>query len=285
MKFALIYESENGIITMTPRSDYQVMSITGLEQVAAEAYTKRYSRIPGQKTLYKTPEPRTIVIEGRINTLKAQRRFRTDELQKVFDNTTEGTLKVNMYGKLRRIKCYPDTVAFGELNNNKLPFVISLTCDNPYFKDWEDIELSLFTRVNNLIDGMTFPRVFSYRYTQGNAINNGMANIEPIIIIEAGEPTPDAPETGILIENETTGKSILLEYVPSDGEIITIDIPQRKIISSINGDITRYKPLEYSLSEFVFVKGANMIKFTNKDGGQPLTAKAVYSNLYTEAMF
>ena len=73
MKFALIYESENGIITMTPRSDYQVMSITGIEQVAAEAYTKRYSRIPGQKTLYKTPEPRTIVIEGRINTLKAQR--------------------------------------------------------------------------------------------------------------------------------------------------------------------------------------------------------------------
>ena len=88
-----------------------------------------------------------------------------------------------------------------------------------------------------------------------------------------------------LLKNETTGKQILLEYIPAADEIITINIPDRKITSSLNGDITRNKPLEYSLSEFVFVKGANMINFTNYDSGQPLTAKAIYSNLYTEAMY
>ena len=163
--------------------------------------------------------------------------------------------------------------------------MISLTCDDPYFKDWDDIELSLFSRVDNLIDGMTFPRVFTYRYTKGNAINNGMVNVEPIIIIETGTPTPDAPETGILIENETTGKDIRLNYVPVKDETITINVPTRKITSSVNGDITRYKPLEYQLSEFVFIRGGNMINFTNYDSGQPLTAKAIYSNLYTEAMY
>ena len=285
MKFALIYESANGIITMTPRSDYQVMQIDGLEQVAADAQIKRYSRIAGQKTLFKNPEPRTLTITGRINA-GSQRRFRTDNLSSVFDNTVEGTLKLNMYGKLRRIKCYPDTVAFGEVDrNNKLPFVITLTCDDPYFKDWEDIELSLFSRVDNLIDGMEFPRVFSYLYTKGNAVNYGMVNVEPIIIIEAGTPTEDAPETGILIENETTGKQILLNYIPVENEVITINIPERKIVSNLNSDITRYKPLQYLLSEFVFVKGGNMINFTNYDTGQPLTASAIYSNLYTEAVY
>lgn len=285
MKFALIYESANGNITMTPRSDYQVMQIEGLEQVAVAAQIKRYSRIAGQRTLYKTPEPRTLTITGRINA-GSQRRFRTDNLSSVFDNTIEGTLKINMYGKLRRIRCYPDTVAFGEVDrNNKVPFVITLTCDDPFFKDWEDIELSLFSRVDNLVDGMEFPRVFSYLNTRGNAVNIGMVDVEPIIIIEAGTPTEDAPETGILIENETTGKEILLNYIPAENDVITINVPERKITSSLNGDITRYKPLEYLLSEFVFVKGGNMINFTNYDTGQPLTAKAIYSNLYTEAMY
>lgn len=286
MSYSVIYESANGKIIMARRFDYEVMSIDGLEQVAAESQIRKYSNMPGQKTLNKTPAARMITITGRINAGRSQRRFRTDNISFVFDNTIEGTLKLNMWGKLRRINCIPDTVAFGEVDrNDKLPFVITLICDNPYFKDWEDIELSLFSRVGNLINGMTFPRVFTFRYTKGTAINNGMVDIEPIIIIETGKPTVGAPETGILIQNETTGKEILLNYTPADGEIITVDIPSRKIISSTNGDITRYKPLSYLLSDFVFKRGSNLINFINKDTGQELKAKAVYSNQYTEAMF
>ena len=229
MSYSVIYESANGKIIMARRFDYEVMSIDGLEQVAAESQIRKYSNMPGQKTLNKTPAARMITITGRINAGRSQRRFRTDNISFVFDNTIEGTLKLNMWGKLRRINCIPDTVAFGEVDrNDKLPFVITLICDNPYFKDWEDIELSLFSRVGNLINGMTFPRVFTFRYTKGTAINNGMVDIEPIIIIETGKPTVGAPETGILIQNETTGKEILLNYTPADGEIITVDIPSRK---------------------------------------------------------
>ena len=287
MNFVLIYESPNGKVIMTSKnmSEYEVVWIDGLEQVIAESQTKRYVRVPGQKTLYKNPGPRAITITGVIKANKAQRRFRARKLIEVCDNTLEGTLYINMFGKLRRINCIPDTVVFSEPENDTMKFVVTLICDNPYFKDWEDIEVMLFSRVNNLITPMTFPRVFTYRYTKGYAINNGMVDVEPIIVIEAGPPTPDAPETGVLIENETTGKQILLEYAPEDGDVITIDIPARKIISSINGDITRKKPLEYRLSEFVLKRGPNTISFTNYDTGQPLIAKAIYSNLYTEAMY
>ena len=124
--------------------------------------------------------------------------------------------------------------------------------------------------------------MFTYRINKGVAINNGTVDIEPVIIIETGVRT--AEESGITITNETTGKQIVLNYAP-ENEIITVGIPNRKIYSDTNGDITRFKPLEYLLSEFVFKKGQNVVSFANADTGQHLTAKAVYSNLYTEAMY
>ena len=94
-----------------------------------------------------------------------------------------------------------------------------------------------------------------------------------------------AKKKGILIENETTGKDILLNYAAAEGETITINIAERRIKSDIHGDITRYKPISYKLSDFTLAAGANQLKFTNLDPTQPLTAKAIFANKYTEAMW
>ena len=73
-----------------------------------------------EKTLEKSPNPRIITIDGRVT--GEGRRFYTDQLAMVFDNTVEGILKLNVWGKLRRIKCIPNTVAFGKMNKSYLRF-------------------------------------------------------------------------------------------------------------------------------------------------------------------
>ena len=282
MKFYIGYENEIGKIEMGTKPPYIIREITGLEQVAAEKQSIRYVGVAGEKTLDKTPNPRVITIDGRVT--GKGRRFYTDKLSKTFNNTIEGTLKLNIWGKLRRIKCIPDTVAFGRLHRSYLDFIITLNCDNPYFKDWEDMQVDLYARQNNLINGMTFPRVFTYRTSRGNAVNNGDVDIEPVIYITAGE-VGSGTEKGLTITNETTGAVIELNYGPADGEKITIDIENRKITSSISGDITRYKSRFTLLSDFVLVKGNNIIRFDNANTGQPLTAYAKYSNLYIEGVY
>ena len=282
MRFYIGYENDIGKIEMGTKPPYIIREIEGLEQVNASRKAIRYVGVAGEKTLEKSPNPRIITIDGRVT--GEGRRFYTDQLAMVFDNTVEGILKLNVWGKLRRIKCIPNTVAFGKMNKSYLDFIITLSCDNPYFRDWENSTVSLYSRQNNLFSGMTFPRVFTFRTSRGNAINNGNANIEPVIHITAGE-LGEGTDVGLTITNETTGAIIDLDYGPEDGEKITIDIENRNIISNINGDITRYKSKFTLLSDFVLTKGNNIIRFDNANAGQTLAAEIEYSNLYTEGVY
>ena len=282
MNFYIGYESGNGKIEMGANTPYLVRDIQGLEQVQAEKQSIRYVGIAGEKTIIKTPKPRTITIDGRVK--GDGRRFFTDKLTKTFDNTEEGYLKLNIWGKLRRIKCMPDTVVFGKLHRSYVDFIITLNCDNPYFTDWENTKVELYTRTGNLINGMTFPRVFTFRTSEGNAINNGDVDIEPIIKITAGAKDGGTGK-GITITNETTGAIITLNYEPAEGEEITIDIANREILSNVNGDITRYKSKHTLLGDFKLIKGTNLLKFENANTSQSLVAYADYSNLYIEGVY
>ena len=212
------------------------------------------------------------------------RRYYTDKLQGIFDNTKEGNLKLNVWGKLRKIKCMSDTVALGKMYRNHIDFLIVLNCDNPYFEDWENTKIELYTRQGNLINGMTFPRVFTFRTSGGNAINNGDVDIEPIIKIIAGEKGAGS-EKGITITNETTGAELTLNYAPEESEEIIIDTANRTITSNINGDITRYKDKYSLLGDFKLIKGNNVVKFLNANPSQALVAHAEYSNLYIEGVY
>lgn len=285
MSFLLSYENDLGKITMSKAHQYQVQEMNGLEQVIAVSQSIKYIKTPGQKTLSKTPEPRTIEIQGRINITGIQRRLWTDKLLKVFDNTVEGTLKLDMWGKRRRIKCYPDSCVISEPSKTgKSAFLITLLCDDPYFADWEDVEVALFSRTDKINGTFRLPMVFTERIAGGTAINRGTVPTEPIIIITAGA-VGTGQTKGVLIENKTTGKDIRLNYASVEDEIITINVAERRIKSNINGDITRYKPISYKLSDFTFAVGINEIKFSNFDTTQPLTAKAIFANKYTEAMW
>lgn len=287
MNAYLRLENAVGMIEMGGQSSdlWRVIAVTGLTSPEADTQVKTYVRIPGQRVLDTRLLARTIIIHGSLNTRdKAQRQFCLTRAAQIFDASRTLTLRCNFTGKLRRVSVRPVTFDVSHYNAAGQEFTLSLIADNPYFRDWEDSRVSLFSRTDNLIDSMTFPRVFTLRTTGGVAVNNGLVDVEPVIVITAGDPG-EGTESGLTITNTTTGAQIVLNYAPSAGEVITIDIAGRSITSSTGGNILNHKSKDTLLGGFVLVPGQNAIAFENANTGQPITASLIYSSLYTEAVY
>ncbi len=285
----LKYKSDGGEVFIgdprTGKYDYWLSGIEGLEQVRATATTVSYVGQPGQVTLSKTPEARTITISGRVQGETGQRRFLTERLCAAFDNTKEGTLTIYDRGKIRRIKGYTSSApTFGERGFGSAPFTLAITCDNPFFMDGQDSSIAIYSRVDNLFTPMTFPRVFTYRNTVGVCMNNGDVPVLPIIRITVTR-SADEHTSGIRITNKTTGSFILLQYNAEAGETIEVDANARTITGSRGGDLLFYKSTDTQLQDFELMPGKNEIEVTGNGEGQIFEAFAVYSNLYAEAVF
>lgn len=285
----LKYKSDGGEVIIgdpqTGQYDYWLSGIDGLEQVRATATTVTYVGQPGQVTLSKTPEARTISISGMVRSENGQRRFLTERLCAAFDNTKKGTLTIYDRGKIRRIEGYTSSApVFGDRGFGKAPFTLTITCDNPFFKDGQDSSIAISSRVDNLLTPMTFPRVFTYRNTLGVCMNNGALPVLPIIRIVVSQ-NADSYTAGLRITNRTTGSYILLNYNATAGETIEVDTDQRTITSSRIGDLLFYKSTDTQLQDFLLVPGKNEVEVTGNGDGQIFTAHAIYSNLYSEAVF
>jgi hypothetical protein len=285
LRLYVSFENETGKIEMGRHLPVWISSVEGLEQPAAEGNVKKFAGLPGQKTGKRLNGARAITITGSIVGGRQTIVYNRDLMARVYNNTlAPGVLRFNLYGKMRRADAMADSFAVGKLSNGRREFIVSFTCDSPYFQDWYDTVINLFRRENNLFAGMTFPRVFTFRYAGGNAINSCGVDIEPVVIIRAGPPGAfTAP--GITITNETTGAYIRLDYTPPANDVITVNVRDRKITSSINGNITHKKPVDNLLSQFVLKKGGNVIRFEKEDAEQELTADIIYSNLYAEAVY
>lgn len=282
----LTIENENGSIVMggQARDTWRIRGIEGLGPVETETKTVQYVGVPGQKTLEVLPCARTITITADLNTSDMQQRqWRLTQAMRVLNTTGEVTLRVNFSGKVRKITCRPLPAVPAHFNAAAQEVTISLLADNPYFRDAETITVPLSARADNLYSGMTFPRVFTYRYVKGTVVNLGDADIEPIIVITAGTLAEEMDE--VLLRNETTGAIIKLNYALQSNEIITVDIEKRTIQSSIAGNILYYKDRNTVLGNFVLRPGKNVIQFGEEGDAQPITAHLLYSNLYAEAVY
>ncbi len=282
----LTIESENGSIQMGGRAadTWRIRGIEGLGPVEAEAKTVQYVGVAGQTTLEVLPGARTITITADLNTGDMQQRqWRLSRAMRVLDTAGTVTLRVNFNGVRRKIACRPLPSTLAHFNAAAQEVTFSLLADNPYFRDADTASVSLFARVDNLYTGMTFPRVFTYRYTRGTVVNLGDADIEPVIVIEAGELAEE--KSGVLLQNETTGAAVRLNYTLKSGETITVDIEKRKVESSLAGNILYYKDRSTVLGDFVLRPGKNVIRFGDAGDTRPITARLFYENLYTEAVY
>lgn len=280
------YENEYGKIGMGggahPR--FNIREITGLGLPEKNYNTVTYAGTDGQETISETVLPRTITIGGDIS---GNLQHEIANAAKVLNHP--GTLYIQSLAKRRRIPCRCIAFDISERRQGKLfqPFVFQFTADSPYFLDMENRTIAVFKRIDQITPSFSFPLVFTRRDNEADIVNAGDSNTEPIFYIynTARAASTYSDEYGIEIVNQTTGASIFLLYHTQDGEVITIDIPRRKISSDVNGNIINCISDDTFLSDFTLTPGTNHITVTNHNIDENIEVMCEYSSRYVEAVY
>ena len=143
--------------------------------------------------------------------------------------------------------------------------------------------INLFYRKDLVESSFILPCLFTERENKCNVVNRGDVPAEPIITI-CGISAPQG-DGGIAVINHTTGKRLELETSVAFGEIITIDIPNRTVTSSISGNIISVLSLDSYLADFCLVEGKNLLEAESYDTEQRISVVVSYENQYIESLF
>ena len=182
---------------------------------------------------------------------------------------------------------------FKKIGGGITSFAIQFECDIPYFEDFYITNIAILKRINyfpNLYeDGQWYIQLSdtSYatkRYSEGDVKNCGDIEIYPVLKIQNTSDAVALTDEQIDICNETSDAHIKLNYNISAGEIITVNLPEREIISSINGDITHYISDDTQLSKFKLLLGNNHISVTSTASTSSLICAVEYNNNYAWAV-
>ena len=200
-----------------------------------------------------------------------------------------GVLTIVSGNMRRKIACRCTKVGEPEYRGKHIAtIVLQFTCDIPYFTGMKTEQDTLFSREDLISGSFTLPCVFTERITRKIVVNHGDVKAEPVFAIcnvtNGSGVTSVSEDYGIYIVNHTTGQSILLLYRTSPGETITVDIPNRKIISDMAGDITYTISHDTFLSNFWLEQGENDLEAVNYNTSEVITMSIQYENQYIEAV-
>ena len=164
--------------------------------------------------------------------------------------------------------------------------VLQFLCYDPYFYDVCNIQqpVSMITdqlpNVNENTEWyMQLPAVATVRSNCTMVKNQGDIDIHPIITLKSNQGISLLSEDNyIILRNLTTSKALTINYAMGADEVVKIDLPNRAIISNVNGDITSYISSDTVLGDFILQLGNNEIEIesTNND----IFAIIEYSNKY-----
>ncbi len=259
----------------------RVTGVTGLGNAEEEYKTVSFAGRDGHRTLSKTACPRTIVISG---DLKMANR---EEMLKFFKVLgLSGELVLDFNDRKRKIFCNQVKLADGVRKGIFMNFVLTLVADEPYFTDMERIEWSAYDREKLIKNTIIFPCIFSRKTTETTAMNNGDLPTDPVIYIyNIGKEDLPGRKDGILIENKTSGQKIQLITETEENEKITIDIPKRKITSSLRGNIISLISDDTFLNDFQLFPGENKINVSVFNEGETVNVVCSSKNLYREGIY
>lgn len=279
----LTYKNSIGEVVMHgagSAAPFRITAIEGLGLVSKEYEVATYSGCNGQETLGARALARSITIA-----VEAVHEDVSKILRNAIDVFCEpGVLYISDNDIKRRIKCnqiqIPDTSRI--LKGRISSFAIQLVCDNPYFEDEKDTITPLYQQTKLLSSPFELPTSFG-GFVIGGSINiSGVVPVEPIITIHF--PTALGEAETITLNNATTGKTITLEYAPQEKDVVMIDIKNRKITSSINGNIINFLSLDTFLGDFILEPGKNVIKVSVGDISSGFTIECRHNNLHNEAV-
>lgn len=271
----LEYKNQFGKVKMSGDGNegFSVIDIDGNELLGKERTVIHFNNKDGYDENTAFFGQRVITVSGDItseNTELIKNAF------KVFSKP--GTLKIQT--KENSYEIFVNDCTFKTLSKNAIfkSFCVQMTCDFPHFSDIKDRVEGIYKR-NSLITSNTFlPAMFTERSNGGTVNNQGDILVEPKITIRC---LISAPEDGnITIDNKSTGKKIVINHKVTEGEIITVDIPARKILSNIAGDITNQLSYDNYLCDMFLDCGENFIDVYLPDGNRNCEATMTYRNLY-----
>lgn len=283
MSLTLTYKNDIGTVTMRgggSAAGLRITAVEGLGLVTREYNAAVYSGYDGQETISSRAAARsiTIAVEGiGRDMVKAVR-----NALEVFGQS--GMLYIENEHLSRRIYCsqvqIPDVTRV--LRGQIAAFAVQFLCDSPFFEDFEDTFVPLYSRKKLLETPFTLPEMFGKMIIGGSIEIKGSVSVEPVITMYYPEVIEDAES--IVVTNKTTGKSIQLEYAPQKDDTVTVDIKNRRITSSINGNIINCLSDGTFLGDFVFERGVNVVSVSVGDVTSGFTIECKYNNLYSEAV-
>ncbi len=276
----LIYENSVGRITMRGGTDaiYNITEISGLSLPEVTADTVRYPGEAGQEVTQLLYLPRTITIAGDIcDKTGKHTAFMANVCAK------SGTMYVAQNRSVRKISCRVLSFLPGKRKGVYVPFTLQLVADKPYFEDSSETEVVIAKREKTLSSPFIFPTHFSKRTARANILNRGSVPLEPVFLISSKEHA--VCPNGIIIENMTTGERLKLHLEVLSGETIKIDIENRKISGSVQGNLIGALDAATPMSKFSLSEGINDISLTAEDETVPLFMSCHYQNKYVQALF
>lgn len=251
-----IENKKGSVVTLTQdESNFQVLSISGLNPPNAQINTSTIAGLDGAKFNSSKLQTRNIVIKLKINgdieanRINLYKYFATKEWCKFYYENE----RRNVY-----IDCYVETFECDFFTNNEIA-QISLICPNPYFKDMEEV-------VDDISKSLA---AFEFPFAHGS---KGATN--PSI------PTDNSTDNAIEFSTIDTSK---VTNVYNDSESETGVIIELDVMGTVNLiEIKNTRTGENFILEYNFVENDKLIIDTNK--GQKsviLIRNAVTSNLFT----
>lgn len=261
----------------------RLLAVSGLGLVKKEVNVTSYLGQAGQELLSEKDLARTITLSCDLQSENVRREL--SRIMKILYRA--GTITLSAGKRRRMIACRCSE--FDEpdyCGRNIAKFALQFTCDNPYFTDCEEQTASVLNREKLLYGSFTFPCMFSKRTSRMTLINSGDVEAEPVIMLyNTATKSALGEDYGIEIVNHTTGQSILIERATTNGEVITVDVPNRSITSSLSGDITHSLSQDSYLSNFIFAVGTNDIEAVNYNEGEEISVVFHWKNQYLEAVW
>ncbi len=192
------------------------------------------------------------------------------------------TLLIETTDSKRKITVNSASFTFGKKYSNYQTFVIQLVCDYPHFSDEDESQCILFKKDKLLTANSILPQIFSKRISSGFVYNSGDLKIYPVITITKNDDI--IRDNQIIIENMSNKNSITINKSMVKDETVTVDIKNRTITSSIEGNILGTLDLYSSLSDFWCDCGENLINVLLGGEQSGIEIQIDYYNEYLEAI-
>lgn len=273
----LIFENAQGKIEMSGGGNgiWRLCKINGTGMPLCERQLLCSYDFDGARQNAKRLIPRNIAISGDVKGDGDT----ASELMRILCEAC--TLTICGDKKSRAATVNAAEASFEKKGGGYMKFVLSLTCDDPYFYDTNETVCGLYVRRKLIDDKTVLPAVFSARENEAQIEISGDRAVEPIIELSCTDR--GSGDGYIVIENLTTCKKFRLDYIPQKDERITIDVGKCTIVSDISGNIIRYLSDDSFMSDLVLDCGRMHIRTVGYGAAGRLSAYLRYKNKYIEA--